>query len=302
MLDGIKNKLGFAKDDDYDEYYDNYDDYSDDYDDSAAQDGGDADQDDSYSSYAPVTTRTAGTNRQRRTSYRAAAASSFDAQRGAESHPRLVSMDDVRASTQVPDRLNRDPLPPRRSYSSGFATRNVVGHANDYARSGSESDLGYGAPAEDVPAASDSTSASRSPGLDSLFSESSVPAKPASAVGVGVRPAASSGSSRSYDPYDAYEGAGASAHKPTRELRVLTPVSYGEVEEVARCLKAGDAVVLSLRNTQNQLAKRILDFAFGVASALDGSVDCAADKVFVITRGKGLSEQETMQLHNQGVL
>ena len=83
---------------------------------------------------------------------------------------------------------------------------------------------------------------------------------------------------------------------------MLKPASYGEVERIAKALKAGDAVVLALRNTPDSLAKRILDFSFGVSSALDASVDCVADKVFVVTRGAALSDAEKTGLRNQGVL
>ena len=67
-------------------------------------------------------------------------------------------------------------------------------------------------------------------------------------------------------------------------------------------LKAGDVVVLALRNTPDNLSKRILDFSFGVSSALDASVDCVADKVFVISRGAALTDAERMSLRGQGVL
>ena len=91
-------------------------------------------------------------------------------------------------------------------------------------------------------------------------------------------------------------------HSPTRALTVLKPASYGEVERIAKALKAGDAVVLALRNTPDNLSKRILDFSFGVSSALDASVDCVADKVFVISRGAPLTDAERMSLRGQGVL
>ena len=83
---------------------------------------------------------------------------------------------------------------------------------------------------------------------------------------------------------------------------MLKPSSYGEVERVAKIVKAGDVVVLSLRNTPDHLAKRILDISFGVSSALDASVECIADKVFVILRGNALSADELTALRNQGVL
>ncbi len=116
-------------------------------------------------------------------------------------------------------------------------------------------------------------------------------------------PTASASSSRSgFDPYEAYAGTGATSFSSSRSCTVFKPASYGEVERIAKILKAGDVVVLALRNTPDSLAKRILDFSFGVSSALEANVECVADKVFAITRGGALTDAERTGLHNQGVL
>ena len=46
----------------------------------------------------------------------------------------------------------------------------------------------------------------------------------------------------------------------------------------------------------------MLDFSFGVASALNGSVDKAADKVFIISRDAGLSDEESAYLRDKGII
>ena len=86
------------------------------------------------------------------------------------------------------------------------------------------------------------------------------------------------------------------------DVRTIVYSDYGEVEAVSRALKAGDAVVLSLKRTDNQLSKRVLDFSFGVASALDASVDCIADQVFALTRGRTLADSELADLRAKGVV
>ena len=127
MLDGIKSKLGFAggnapqydegyDQEPYDEGYGEYGDYGDDYGEGYEEfadygpdyDGGA--QGGSYEPYTPVTTRAAGGAASRRSA------------RTEPSMPKLVSIDDVRAHTQLPESLSRDPLPPRR-VSSASATR-----------------------------------------------------------------------------------------------------------------------------------------------------------------------------------
>ena len=80
--------------DDFGDYDDEFGEYGPGYDDGAPASR--------YDPYAPVTTRPArGGSR----SARSSSDSDF---------PKLVSIDDVRAHTQVPDSLRRDPLPPRR--------------------------------------------------------------------------------------------------------------------------------------------------------------------------------------------
>ena len=82
------------------EGYDEYADYGPGYDENAHSGR--------YDSYAPVTTRSAGVG-----SARGARSS-----RTEPALPKLVSIDDVRAHTQLPDSLTRDPLPPRRVSSA----------------------------------------------------------------------------------------------------------------------------------------------------------------------------------------
>lgn len=314
MFDGIKNKLGFSNGQDDDgAYYDDYDAYDDDYADDYGDEYDDYESDGAagseYSPYAEVTTRSAGTNRSRRSSYTDRASADLGDRRMSTAHPPLVSKEDVRATTSFADAGTTPTASRRRTTTNGLG-RNVVGRASDFALSGAEIDdpvPSY----DDAPAANSDPGATvamgskRAGGYDSLFSSSTnrsagdLSKKPAGSVGIGTHDSKSTGA---YDPYAAYEGAGSSTHKPSRAVVVITPIAYSEVESVARSLKAGDAVVLSLRNTPNQLAKRILDFSFGVASALDASVDCVADKVFAVTRTMPLTDAECMKLRGQGVM
>lgn len=87
------------------------------------------------------------------------------------------------------------------------------------------------------------------------------------------------------------------------DLMVLSPTSYNEAQAIAQALKRGQTVVLSLKNTRSELAKRILDFSFGVASALGGRVEKLDDKVFLITHNpSGLSDKERRQLVDAGII
>ncbi len=87
-----------------------------------------------------------------------------------------------------------------------------------------------------------------------------------------------------------------------RALTVLKPTRYGEAERITEVLKKDDVAVLDLRGAAKGLDKRILDFSFGAASVLDASVECVADKVFVVCTGGGLTAEERTQLQTQGVI
>lgn len=293
MLDGIKSKLGFSDQQQTraaadDGYYDDYDDgYADEYGDDCGEGY------DEFAEYGPDYDRTRTGTRYDApdaVTTRAPRASSRSS-RSDSGFPRLVSIDDVRAHTRIPDSLNRDPLPARRvTSSSGTLLR----------RGGDRTVVDATAPAPSSPAyvaaetAAREAEQSRSEGLESLFS-STTPARDADSA-----PSASTRSS--FDPYEAYSGSGTTAHDPSRSLTVLMPNAYGDVERIAKILKAGDAVVLSLRSTPDQLSKRVLDFSFGVASALDARVECIADKVFSITRDAALTDAERTALRGKGVL
>ena len=264
-LSGLRNRFGGGSRND-DRYQDGYDDYGyDDYDDYADYGEYGYDVDDPYDDFEDAPGQGIGEIRTR------------SVPTNPRNHPPLLSFDEARKNTYVPDRLLRDPLEhttsrPRRS-STGYTPRireSVnVGHAAEY----------------DFASVGGAT-------LDEAGNE--VPqvevAKPSTTPVSG------------YDPYASFQGSGAPTHTPTRKLKVLSPLSYGEVESIARALKAGDVVVLVLTRTPGDLAKRVLDFSFGVASALDASVDCVADKVFVVCRGQGLSETERSSLQAQGVI
>lgn len=279
VLGGLKSKLGLGarKSDDYDEYdeYDEYDDY-----DEYADDGYDSYDDyrsDRYSSRSRGA-RDSGYDRERdRYSSRDVVTT-----RGASSAS-LVSYDDVRYNSRSSSYTS-----PRTS-----AARTMV-----------DSSLPPSLTPEGYAAASAAASRKRD-GLDSLFSSTAGDSQPTSG-GLGIIGAAAgegaSGGAHARGSLDPAFGDGASGFKANRQVVVLRPTDYNDVESVAGTLKNGDAVILSLKLTPDGLSKRILDFSFGVASALDASVDCISDKVFAITRGAGLTETELSTLRSQGVV
>ena len=90
---------------------------------------------------------------------------------------------------------------------------------------------------------------------------------------------------------------------PATHLSIVRPGAYADVEKIANAAKVGKSIVLDVTGTQNDLAKRILDFTFGVASALNLNVDKADERIFVISKGaEMLSTAERDYLRTQGIL
>ena len=279
LIGGIKDRLGFNKKNDRDEYYDEayydegFDDFSDDYDSYAyaADDG------------LEYTTRS--TSRYR------------DA-----SSPHLVSAEDVRATTSafgVTPRETSSASSYMRSTSSiSPAHRSSVSHISDVDIDGLDK------PATDyrdfvspyqthdtqtrTSSVAPASSTTHSAGLDSLFT----PSTSASTT-------STTSTSAVNDPYTAYETGSSFTMKAQREFHVIRPAVYQDVQSIARIVRSGDVVVLALRSTNDALAKRVLDFSFGVASALDASVECIADKMFTITQGSELTLDEKHRARQQ---
>ncbi|MGI6045466.1 MAG: cell division protein SepF [Eggerthellaceae bacterium] len=296
----IKSRLGFSRDDGFDDDSDEFDDYDEFYEYGEGYEEDYQDYDESYES----------DNRSSRQSRR----SRRDHDHG---FPQLVTRDEVRASTRYPEMHERErggkPEQPYRLHGVSPREAQATYEAERAMRDSSH----FGDTASmDLPMANSSSSQS---GVNALFTQTDAsaetvpPRKPQTNLGrVHETPVLDTrtespdrrlrSDASSFDPYDMYEGSSSSVHSPTRALSVIRPLRYEDVERVAKILKGGDAVVIVLNETPQDLAKRILDFSFGVASALDASVECPQEKVFAITCHHSLSESERRALKNKGVL
>ena len=78
---------------------------------------------------------------------------------------------------------------------------------------------------------------------------------------------------------------------------VLKPVAYDDVQMVVRRVRTNQAVVLSFKNTNIEVAKRILDFCFGLSCGIGGSVEERGDRAFaVLPAGVQLSQADLARL------
>ena len=100
---------------------------------------------------------------------------------------------------------------------------------------------------------------------------------------IGLRPVSRTSSSGQLPPY------------------ILRPVSYDDVQSVVRRVRTGQPVVLIFKNTNIEVAKRILDFSFGLSYGLDGAVEEVADRVFVVLpHGVSLTQADLDKLADEG--
>ena len=246
-------------------YYDDYDDYNEPAGSGAYESRGS----DSADPYDRLEYTTRSTGAHSRSSRRYGSAS-------------LVSSRDIRATTSaygVYDAGATRAMPSYAPSPSPAASEPSVPSSSQVAESLSTPAGGYGdfvSPYKRTSATSGA--ATSTPGLDSLFTPST-----------GSSSAAPS------------EAAAPAAKAYAREVVVLKPASYEDVSPVAQSVRSGHIVVLSLRGTDAALSMRVLDFAFGVASALNAKVECVGEKNFAIYQGKELTLEESHSLAKQGV-
>ena len=84
---------------------------------------------------------------------------------------------------------------------------------------------------------------------------------------------------------------------------VLRPVSYEDVQSVVRRVRTNQPVVIVFRNTNTEVAKRILDFCFGFSCGVNGEVTELGDRVFaVIPAGCAITPADLDKLAADGDL
>ena len=277
LFGDLKDKLGFGggRSDRRDDYYDDpyYDDYADPEPAQGPYDSGyDPDTYGDPYDRLEYTTRSTGSSR------------SAGSRSSRFSSAQLVSSGDIRATTSaygVSDVAAKPTmeLPSVSHRTEAEEKKSVSKIAEDFSIPAS-SYTDFVSPYKQ----SSSASASSSAGLDSLFTPSAAPSGSVSGSSDGANVGSAHGTSLA------------------REIVVHKPASYEDASSIAQSVRAGKIVVLYLRQTDPALSKRVLDFSFGVASALTAQVDRLAEKTFVVLQGKELTLEEKHNLAKQGVL
>jgi cell division inhibitor SepF len=84
-------------------------------------------------------------------------------------------------------------------------------------------------------------------------------------------------------------------------VHLVVPRSFNDAQQIADKFKEGIPVILNLQSSDQELSKRLIDFASGLTYALDGGMQRVADKVFLLTpRNVEVSAEERARLLERG--
>ncbi|HUJ55594.1 MAG TPA: cell division protein SepF [Gaiellaceae bacterium] len=84
-------------------------------------------------------------------------------------------------------------------------------------------------------------------------------------------------------------------------VHLVLPRSFNDAQQVADRFKDGVPVILNLQSADQDLSKRLIDFASGLTYALDGGMQRVADKVFLLTpRDVELSAEDRAKMLERG--
>ena len=88
---------------------------------------------------------------------------------------------------------------------------------------------------------------------------------------------------------------------PTSRVHLVLPRSFNDAQQIADRFKEGVPVILNLQGSDQELAKRLIDFGSGLTYALDGGMQRVADKVFLLTpRNVEVSAEERARMLERG--
>jgi cell division inhibitor SepF len=85
------------------------------------------------------------------------------------------------------------------------------------------------------------------------------------------------------------------------KVHLILPRSFNDAQQIADKFKVNVPVILNLQSADNELSKRLIDFASGLTYALDGGMQRVADKVFLLTpRNVEVSADERKRMLESG--
>jgi cell division inhibitor SepF len=84
---------------------------------------------------------------------------------------------------------------------------------------------------------------------------------------------------------------------PPAMFHLVMPSTFNDAQEVGDKFREGFSVIMNLQGVDAVLRRRLIDFASGLAYGLSGSMQPAADNVFLVTpNGVQVSAEERRRL------
>ncbi|OFW61032.1 MAG: hypothetical protein A2133_04485 [Actinobacteria bacterium RBG_16_64_13] len=89
--------------------------------------------------------------------------------------------------------------------------------------------------------------------------------------------------------------------QPQVRVHLVMPKNFNDAQVIADKFKTDIPVILNLQSSENELSKRLIDFASGLTYALDGGMQRVADKVFLLTpKNVEVSAEERQRMLEKG--
>jgi cell division inhibitor SepF len=86
------------------------------------------------------------------------------------------------------------------------------------------------------------------------------------------------------------------------KVHVMEPEGFNDAQDVGDRLKAGQPVILNLQGVDRDLQRRLIDFSSGLCYALGGTMEKAAEQVFLLTPSDvEVSQEEKGRLQARGL-
>jgi len=70
---------------------------------------------------------------------------------------------------------------------------------------------------------------------------------------------------------------------PPAQVHLVLPRSFNDAQQIADKFKQAIPVIVNLQSADQELSKRLIDFASGLTYALNGNMQRVADRVFLLT-------------------
>ncbi|HLI15108.1 MAG TPA: cell division protein SepF [Acidimicrobiales bacterium] len=87
------------------------------------------------------------------------------------------------------------------------------------------------------------------------------------------------------------------------KVHVVAPTRFADAQQIGDLVKASNPVIVNLTTSDRDLARRMIDFCSGLTYALGGSMEKAADQVFLLTPSNvEVTAEERQRLQEHGLL